>query len=92
MISQEHLLKLKAKKSNVVDMSKTYKFTVDNTQVISFTGTLNARKDITQWQVMALARANLTKGNHDVKLEVVSNTQKGTANIDYFEFTPVVSE
>ena len=83
---------VESKKSNVVDMALTYQLTVDNTQKIAFTGTLNAREDITVWQFMELARASLTKGNHDVKLEVVSNTGKGTANVDYFEFTPVVSE
>lgn len=73
------------KKNNDIEMGRTYRLTVDGSQILSLSGTLAARDDITQWEVMNFSLANLTKGVHSVVLSVVDNTGKGCPNVDYFD-------
>ena len=71
------------------DMSMIYSFIIDekiNIKINDDDKYLLPRNDITKWQLIKYEEFTLSKGVHNLTLEVIGNTEKGTPNIDYINF------
>ena len=75
-------------KNNIYNISSIYSLTLDekeNIEISKENELLLPRYDITKWQLIKYKEFSLTKGEHNITLEVIGNTEYGTPNIDFID-------
>ena len=76
-------------KNHEYDISLIYQFIINGNQTIDINENdkyLHQRTDISNWQLIKYKSFTLSKGEYNITLKLLKNTEIGTPNIDYIDF------